>query len=277
MERDTPSATASMVALCRALAGPRAPAPDPFAIELLPKPIALAVRGSARLGSAQRWLAPGAVDHLALRTAAIDEALADAVAGGVDQVVVLGAGLDARAFRLPGLSGADVFEVDHPVTQRAKQRRARGLTPCSRSHRLVPVDFETDNLADALEAAGHACARPTCWIWEGVTMYLPEAATRATLSVLRSRSAPNSRLIATYAQPLSRLGPLRSVVQRAFRRIGEPLVGLMVPSRFEGVLADEGWARQSDSGYHDWRARYGYGLPLGFSVAERLAVAACAP
>ncbi|MFK7992063.1 MAG: class I SAM-dependent methyltransferase [Sandaracinaceae bacterium] len=276
MRRDSPSRTAVAVALARAVAGASAPSPDLFAVELLPRHIASLARGSERLGAARRWLAPGFVDHLALRTAAIDEALLASLAAGVDQVVLLGAGLDARAFRIPELVAADVFEVDHPATQRAKRRRARMMTSTSRTHRYVPVDFERDDLSEALGEAGHDSSRPSCWVWEGVTMYLPEPATRGTLSSLHARSPAGSRLIATYARPLSRLGPFRQAVHRAFERLGEPLVGLMTPSHFGDLLADERWTRQSDSGYRDWRARYGYGMPLAFSVAERLAVAACA-
>lgn len=277
MRRDSPSATAVAVALGRALAGSSAPSPDPFAVELLPRRIAAALRRSRRLGPARRWIAPGFVDHLALRTAAIDAALVESVAEGVDQVVVLGAGFDARAFRIPELAGTDVFEVDHPVTQRRKRRRAESLTPTARSHRFVAVDFERDALAEALEQAGHDAGRPTCWIWEGVTMYLPEGATRDTLAALRARSRVGSRLVATYALPLHGLGPLRRVLERGFDRLGEPLLGLVSSARFGEVLEDEGWKRDSDTGYGDWRSRFGFGVPLSFSVAERLAVASCAP
>lgn len=277
MQRDSPSVTAIAVAIARALAGPDAPAPDPVAVELLPRRTASVLRRAAAVDRLHRWLAPGFVDHVALRTAAIDAALVEAVRDGAEQLVVLGAGLDARAFRLPELASVDVFEVDHPVTQRYKQRRVKRLVPTARSHRFVSVDFERDALVDELAEAGHDASRATCWIWEGVTMYLPEPATRGTLRVLRERSAAGSRLVVTYARPLSWLGRAERWVHRGFDRLGEPLLGLMRASRFGAVLADEGWQRDSDTGYRDWRRRHDFGVPLGGSVAERLAVASCAP
>ena len=87
---------------------------------------------------------------------------------------MLGAGLDARAWRLA--LGVPFFEVDHPDTQRRKAQRA----PTEGAPRYVAVDFATTRVADALEAAGHDATVPTAWVWEGVTMYLPDVAVRDT-------------------------------------------------------------------------------------------------
>lgn len=84
------------------------------------------------------------------RTVAIDDAVRS---GPRAQVVILGAGLDGRAWRMPELAESEVFEVDQPASQRDKQDRAAGLSGAK--PRYVPVDFGRDNLADALETAGH--------------------------------------------------------------------------------------------------------------------------
>src|SRR5262249_51912120 len=144
---------------------------DPTARQLLPpawvaKLDALMARGGGRWQRALKRMA----DLLALRTMAIDAAVRDAVAGGARQAVILGAGFDGRAFRMPELADSDVFEVDHPDTQATKRARAAALTAKARSLQFVAVDFERDALADRLAAAGHRQGEPTVWIWEGVVM-----------------------------------------------------------------------------------------------------------
>ena len=81
------------------------------------------------------------------RTVAIDDALRDGLAA---QLVILGAGLDGRAWRMAELAGADVFEVDHPASQAEKRDRSGGLSPTAKSLHFVPVDFTTDDLGAAL-------------------------------------------------------------------------------------------------------------------------------
>src|SRR3954468_10536292 len=85
------------------------------------------------------------------RTVAIDEAI---IAHAAPQVVILGAGLDGRAWRLPALAAVPTFEVDHPASQQDKRDRATALGE-DRAPRYVPVDFGRDRLSEALDAAGH--------------------------------------------------------------------------------------------------------------------------
>src|SRR5262249_2688956 len=102
------------------------------------------------------------------RTIAIDDAVRAAAS---PQVVILGAGLDGRAWRMPELRDVTVFEVDPPDSQRQKRARAAGLSQVARDVRFAPVDFTRDDLDQALSDAGHDPAIKTTWIWEGVVMY----------------------------------------------------------------------------------------------------------
>ncbi len=138
------------------------------------------------------------------RTVVIDDAVR---AKAHPQLVILGAGLDARAYRLPELAEVDVYEVDHPATQQDKRDRINGLRPAAKSLTHVSVDFSRDPLGPALAKAGHDIATPTTWIWEGVLPYLNEIDIHATLAVIDECSAPGSRLILTYSTP-ARLGLL---------------------------------------------------------------------
>ena len=132
------------------------------------------------------------------RTVAIDQAVR-AWAGS--QVVILGAGLDGRAWRLAELAAATVYEVDHPASQQDKRDRTAELTPLAGELRWVPVDLSRDPLDDALDAAGHDAGTPTTWVWEGVVPYLTEAEVEATVEAVARRSAPGSGLVVNYQAP----------------------------------------------------------------------------
>jgi methyltransferase (TIGR00027 family) len=171
---------------------------------------------------------------MVVRTVVIDDAVRAAASR---QLVILGAGLDGRAWRMPEMSEAIVFEVDHPDSQRDKRARAAMLTKIARDVRFVPVDFTRDNLNDALATAGHDPARATTWIWEGVVMYLTPKDVEATLAVVERRSEVGSRLIIAYHSPtflLRLIGP-------ALRLLGEPLRSASTVSEMRALLARYGF------------------------------------
>src|SRR5512144_2791621 len=95
-------------------------------------------------------MARALADTMALRTAAIDAAVRDAIADGTTQLVILGAGYDGRAWRMPELSGVKVFEVDHPATQGDKRTHVAELPPATGTVSFVPIDFERESLDGAL-------------------------------------------------------------------------------------------------------------------------------
>ena len=140
--------------------------------------------------------AMGSMVMMIIRTRFIEERFEHAIRDGVSQVVILGAGFDTRAYRLVELlKAAHVFEVDQPSTQEYKKRRVReaGIeVPSNLTY--VPVDFRHDKLGDVLAAAGYDSSQRTFFIWEGVTMYLPEAAVEETLRWV-AMQAPGSTII----------------------------------------------------------------------------------
>jgi methyltransferase (TIGR00027 family) len=170
---------------------------------------------------------------------AIDEAIRAAASS---QVVILGAGLDGRAWRMPELAGSTVFEVDHPDSQRVKRERAASLRQVAREVRFVPVDFARDRLEDALGSAGHDPARQTTWVWEGVVMYLERADIEATLRVVEARSAPGSRLVVVYQSP----SIIRKVVGIVLGWLGEPFRSSFTADGMRTLLAGFGFTVVQD-------------------------------
>lgn len=275
------SLTAVAVAAARGLAR----TPDPTAVTLLPAPLGIALsqwqalpQWARSIRLAPRLASAGLVDHLDLRTRAIDRELEDAVLAGARTLVILGAGFDGRAYRLPCLRELDVFEVDHPDTSSSKHTRAAGLSPTARSLRHVAVDFDRMSVDEALEEAGHDASAPTVWIWEGVTPYLPPEATEITLSAIARRSAPSSRLLMTYAVPklVGRSAPrFEALVRQGFAWLGEPLRGAMSPAEAAQSVQRHGFEAIRDSGQREWAGPRKLAFHLARPLrAERLLVSA---
>jgi methyltransferase (TIGR00027 family) len=142
---------------------------------------------------------PGSWALITCRKRYVDDKLDEAL-GNIDAVVVLGAGMDTKAYRLAHRSDIPVFEVDLPVNidrKRAAVGRAFGALPPS--VHLVPLDFEHDDLMGTLTAHGYRADARTFFIWEGVTQYLTEDAVRATLTALQDAPA-GSQLVFTYVR-----------------------------------------------------------------------------
>lgn len=277
MKRGRASLTAAAVAWARGI-GTEASAADPTAPVFLPDRagrIARSAPAVARLVSRVATL--GLVDHVNLRTRAIDAAVSRALEHGCHQLVVLGAGLDGRAWRLGGLDDVDVYEVDHPDTQAVKRRRADATASSAAKVVFVAVDFERQSLRARLAEAGHDAERATVWIWEGVTPYLPHKAIELTLADLSERSAPGSRLAMTYAAPpLVPVAwpPLVRSARAAFALLGEPILGVMPPAEAEAMLQAAGFDLLEDSGSAQWGRDLPLARTLGYPFrSERLAVA----
>ena len=193
-------------------------------------------------------------DMMALRTVAIDAAVRDAIASGAKQLVILGAGYDGRAWRMPELAGVKVFEVDHPATQGQKRARVAELPPAIGTIRFVPIDFTRESLDTVLERAGHDRSVPTCWIWEGVVMYLTHDVMRGTLAKIADHSAPGSTIIVNYHTELRKF-----VARLIFKLIGEPQVSAWTQDEMAADLRSVGFIVRDDSGMIDWNKRFAQG------------------
>jgi methyltransferase (TIGR00027 family) len=201
-------ATATMAAAARAIATreDRSLIDDPFAEPLVR---AVGVDLLTRLASGEE--PPGdlvgqvAIDGAKVRTKFYDEFFVEATNAGITQVVILAAGLDSRAYRLPWPAGTVVYEVDQPPVVEFKTRTLAelGATPTA-DRRVAAVDLRDDWPA-ALRAAGFDPARPTAWSAEGLLGYLPPEAQDRLLDTITALSAPGSR-VATESRPNPRPG-----------------------------------------------------------------------
>jgi len=277
MKPSRPSITAAVVAWARAAASPG----DALTPELLPRPYrhTLAAPSTGRLGDVlsngvRRIVSAGLLDHMKLRTAAIDALVVKAVRGGARQVVLLGAGLDARAHRMAELAGITVFEVDHPASQAYKRKKVQRAGVDDAEVRYVAVDFERESLSERLVEAGFSGDSPSFWVWEGVTMYLEHAATEATMRAIAEVGCPGSGVAMSYMLPTP-LGGASRWVHRALAVIDEPLRGGLSPEQVRHMLHSAGFAVLADGSNWDWARELGAD-GAGWALlwrAERLAVA----
>ncbi len=237
---------------------------DPYAAQLLPTGLrALAWISSVPIvGGALSWFVdtrwPGARSSIIARTRLIDEWLCEAMEAGVEQVVLLGAGFDSRAWRLSALAHARVFEVDHPATSAAKRSRLAGLGADLAHVRFVPVDFDHQMPADRLVQEGFDPSQRTIVVWDGVTNYLqPEAVDAITRWV--GGLAQGGQFIFTYIHSGVLDGSISfegaAAVMRAVRRSGEPWTFGMRPDTVAGYLKERGLRLLADLGADEYRRK----------------------
>jgi methyltransferase (TIGR00027 family) len=166
---------------------------------------------------------------------------------GATQVVLLGAGLDTFALRRPEIPNTVVFvEVDHPNTQRAKLERLEALGLRTPGVHYLPVDFASQDLATALEAGGVHRDQSTFFTWLGVTQYIPEPATYATLALV-GRYAAGSEIVFDVIRPFAGLASDELAISTAARALaderGEPWLSYFEPEELAGRLPSLGLHR----------------------------------
>ncbi len=205
-----------------------------------------------------RW--PGVRTSVVARTCLIDDMIENSLNEPVEQFVILGAGFDTRAYRLPQLRDVNVFEVDHPDTQAAKHEALRcRFTDLPNHVRFVPTNFKDRDLGTVMGDAGYRESARTFVLWEGVTNYLTEDAVDATLRWV-SRASPDTRLLFTYVHSDIITRPSAFVgwenLFAALERSGERFTFGIDPDHLSEFLALRGLTLESDIGAAEYRERY---------------------
>jgi methyltransferase (TIGR00027 family) len=191
----------------------------------------------------------GMFHHLVARTRFFDGEVMDAIAAGVTQVVVVGAGYDGRAlrFRAPGVT---FFELDLPETQADKRARlARLGVACDDIH-YVAIDLADGDVATRLADAGHDASRASLFTCEGLLLYLDRAVIERLFIGLRVQAMAESRLALSLALEDRSATPAAMLRRVAFRRrlvrIGEPPRTRLSRVAWESLLQGAGWSIQEE-------------------------------
>jgi len=259
MEEARPSRTALRVALRRAAHQLYDARPlvldDPIAVPILGDTYAEELRRTPM--RPDRPFSVGLRAFLVARSRYAEDTLARAVAQGVTQYVLLGAGLDTFAHRNP-YQQLRVFEVDHPATQQWKREllEISGL-PAPANLTYVPVDFERQSLSEQLHSAGFNPAVPTFFAWLGVVPYLTLAAFRSTINFIAAQSH-GTGVVLDYSQPRSALPLLEKLAHDSLsarvQLAGEPFQLFFTPSEMASELT--AFRDMEDIGSFEINARY---------------------
>jgi methyltransferase (TIGR00027 family) len=185
--------------------------------------------------------------HIVLRNRFAEDCLAEAVARGVRQYVLLGAGYDTFGYRQPVWAAElTIFEVDHPATQELKRERlatAGILVPGNL--RFASVNFENESLKDGLTRAGFDFARPAFFSCLGVLVYLDEKSVRELFAFVGSL-AKGSEIVFTFSQPESKLDARelesRARISSTVSAMGEPWRTYFEPEQLREMLRGAGFS-----------------------------------
>lgn len=252
---------------------------DPFALQLLPFGWRVFIRLAFLPGLRGVVLAlrerrmPGSLGAILCRTRYIDDVLKRSLEAGIDQLVILGAGFDSRAYRIDGIENVRVFEADLPGIGKLKKKRLeKVLGAVPENVTLVGIDFDRQNLEDVLRAAGFQPGKRTLFIWEGVTQYLTAEAVSSTLEFVSGASGAGSAIVFTYVRRGIIDGTDRPEWMQGFlafaERIGSPLVFGLNPAELEPYLFDRGLRLIDDVGATEYQELYLKPLGRELSVFE---------
>ncbi|WP_025098303.1 class I SAM-dependent methyltransferase [Burkholderia sp. A1] len=241
-----PDSTAARVALWRALHVEADPPPhvldDPIGLQLLAPGDDWRSRGDMDLAFTRPFRAA-----IVARARFIEDWVAEQLARGVDQYVILGAGLDSFVQRRPDLAARlRVFEIDRPGPQAWKRARLVELGfGIPDSLRLVPVDFEAGaSWREALAAAGFDAGKPAVVVSTGVSMYLSDEANRATLAEVAAL-APGSSLVMSFLLPLHladpAVRPALEMAEKGARASGTPFISFHTPGEIRAKAREAGF------------------------------------
>jgi methyltransferase (TIGR00027 family) len=203
MKENQSSITASGIAVARAVESEKPEEVricyDPYAAMFLNPVFYRFMRFFINSGYTERT-GPGVQGFLVARCRFMDDMLQDCLVKGIQQLVILGAGYDSRAYRFEQLrDGVQVFEVDHPATQQEKKKKVKAVLGVLPPHLVYTgIDFNTQTLEQRLPESGYDERLKTLFIWEGVIMYLGKDAVESTLRFIARHSGSYSQVVFDY-------------------------------------------------------------------------------
>lgn len=225
-------------------------------------------------GLYDRFVLKGAIEFIVARERYIDDFLRTCLSEGLDQVVILGAGFDTRAYRIPGIEQTRVFEVDHPATQEIKLKRLRKVIDPPPGHvTFIPMDFNTQTLAERLFANGYDERGRTLFIWQGVTMYLTPEGVDSTLAFIANHSGPDSAVIFDYFYNETLRDMKMKTTRRITRTIGERLIFGIDEGQIERFLTLRGFRDVHNADAEELNRLYFTGPNAGRAIATGVAIA----
>ena len=220
-------------------------------------------------------LFPGLSSSIMARVRYFDDFTKKSINEGIEQLVVLGAGYDTRAYRIGELKNIKVFEVDHPNTQSFKIKKIGEIFDYLPKHvTYVPVDFEKDTLGQKLLDNGYNSSKKTLFIMEGLIMYIPPRAVAKTLLFIVENSGKGSQVIFDYYPESVVDGTCKLEIGTNIRNHvaeqGEPLQFGIKEEKIEDFLTEFGFSNVQNVTSKDYKKAYFHGLNEDRDVCKLL-------
>jgi methyltransferase (TIGR00027 family) len=283
MRKNQSSLTAAGIAIARAVESEK-PADericyDPYASRFAPGWMVRLFGLFIKSGYAE-WRGPGVNGFLVARERYIDDVLQKFLDDGLEQLVILGAGYDSRAYRFDLADKVKTFEIDHPATQPDKLAKLKAVFGKVPEHVCyVPIDFNTQTLEKRLLESGYDPKLKSLFIWQGVSMYLTEDAVEATMAFVVNHSGPGSAIVFDYIYRGVLDGVQKHSEVSGMRRYrfmtGEGLTFGIAEGEIEAFMKRRGFHQVKDANVDDLRGAYftgkntrrkitgGYGIAIG--------------
>jgi methyltransferase (TIGR00027 family) len=209
-------------------------------------------------------LVPGASNSIVARVRYFDDVVKSSIGDGLEQLVILGAGYDTRAYRIEGLSKIKVFEIDHPATQSIKIEKITEIFGSLQDHvTYVPTDLEVDEFGQRLLENGYNKSMKTLFIMEGLLMYLSPEIVEEILSFIVHNSGNGSAILFDYI-PLSVVDGTCELEagqnwQKGVTDAGEPFKFGIKEGSTESFLTQRGFTKIRNVTSKDYKRAYFYG------------------
>lgn len=280
------SITAENVAFVRALESLKPEAEricyDPYAYRFLSQQYLMFMKMAALDPSKTPF--PGLHNSLSARVRYFDDFVKKSIDEGLEQLVILGAGYDTRAYRIDGIRGkVRVFEIDHSGTQRVKMKKIKDIFVSLPDHvEYISVDFETENFDQRLLEHGYKKSQKTVFIIEGLIYYLPQKAVDEMLSFIATNSSTGSAIIFDYVyeSSIDRTNGICGVqctacnqneIKNATKDMaqqGEPYKFGIKDGTIEAFLFERGFSRILNVTSEDYKKAYFHGINEGRPVCN---------
>lgn len=210
---------------------------------------------------------PGFTNSVRARVRYFDDFVKKSIDEGMlEQLVILGAGYDTRAYRIEGLKkNIKVFEIDHPNTQKVKIEKIKEIFGFLPDYVVyVPVNFETEDFGKRLIAEGYDQQMKTLFIMEGLVMYIPPEAVDKTLAFIVNNSGKGSTILFDYFPQSVIDGSCELEVGKNMREYaakrGEPFKFGIKEGAVETFLAERGFSQISNVTADDYKKMYFHGV-----------------
>lgn len=252
---------------------------DPYAIRFIrPEIIEFGMKhpeeAKAKIEQTEK-LFPGLSSSIMARVSYFDDFVKRSIKEGLEQLIILGAGYDTRAYRIKGLKDIKVIEVDHPNTQSFKIEKIKEIFGSAPDHVVyVPVDFEIEKLNQKLFDNGYDCSKKTLFIMEGLVMYIPPKAVAETFLFIVENSGKGSAVIFDYYPELVVDGTCKLEIGQNIRnhliQLGEPLQFGINEDEIEDFLTQFGFSKIQNVTPEDYKKLYFQGKNKNRDICELL-------